>query len=73
MVKYEVTVFTGNLTFAGTLNNVYIKMVGTDGESHHTHLIDIRGALAFSTGAVSLIFPSSGQINIIPPLWVKAH
>ncbi|XP_041641560.1 polyunsaturated fatty acid lipoxygenase ALOX15B-like [Cheilinus undulatus] len=53
MVKYEVTVFTGSLVNSGTLNNVYIKLLGEDGESHHSWLIDIRGALAFSTGAVS--------------------
>ncbi|XP_030612198.1 hydroperoxide isomerase ALOXE3-like [Archocentrus centrarchus] len=38
MMNYEVTVFTGNLAFATTFNNVYIKLVGTDGESKHTRL-----------------------------------
>ncbi|XP_074544157.1 polyunsaturated fatty acid lipoxygenase ALOX15B-like [Halichoeres trimaculatus] len=53
MVKYEVTIYTGSLFSAGTLNNVYIKLVGTDGESQQTWLIDFRGARSFSTGAVS--------------------
>uniref|UniRef100_A0AAX7UGN5 Uncharacterized protein n=2 Tax=Haplochromini TaxID=319058 RepID=A0AAX7UGN5_ASTCA len=33
MINYEVTVFTGNLALASTFNNVYITLVGTDGES----------------------------------------
>uniref|UniRef100_A0A8D0D8M0 PLAT domain-containing protein n=1 Tax=Sander lucioperca TaxID=283035 RepID=A0A8D0D8M0_SANLU len=38
MVNYEVTVSTGNLAFAATFNNVFIKLVGTDGESKRTLL-----------------------------------
>uniref|UniRef100_UPI0037E72444 polyunsaturated fatty acid lipoxygenase ALOX15B-like n=1 Tax=Semicossyphus pulcher TaxID=241346 RepID=UPI0037E72444 len=63
MVTYEVTVFTGNCLNAGTLNKVYIKLVGTGGEIHHKCLIDIRGALAFSTGAVST-FTVSNTVSI---------
>ncbi|XP_030612224.1 hydroperoxide isomerase ALOXE3-like [Archocentrus centrarchus] len=37
MVDYEVTVFTGDLAFASTFDNVYIKLVGKD-ESKRTLL-----------------------------------
>ncbi|XP_073321845.1 arachidonate 12-lipoxygenase, 12R-type-like [Pagrus major] len=53
MVDYEVTVFTDNLDHATTYNDVYIKLVGTDGESHRTQLRDYKGPLAFIRGAVS--------------------
>uniref|UniRef100_A0A671X1Q1 Hydroperoxide isomerase ALOXE3-like n=1 Tax=Sparus aurata TaxID=8175 RepID=A0A671X1Q1_SPAAU len=53
MVDYKVTVFTGSLDHATTYNDVYIKLVGTDGESHRTRLIDYKGPLAFIRGAVS--------------------
>ncbi|XP_042168777.1 hydroperoxide isomerase ALOXE3-like isoform X2 [Oncorhynchus tshawytscha] len=33
MVKYTVKVFTGEMLHAGTLNSVYVKLVGTKGES----------------------------------------
>ena len=57
MGKYEVTVFTGNLAFANTFNNVFIKLVGTDGESDRTWLVNITGPAAFRQGAVSLKYP----------------
>ncbi|KAM7010194.1 arachidonate 12-lipoxygenase, 12R-type-like [Tautogolabrus adspersus] len=63
MVNYKVTVFTGTLAQSGTLNNIYIKLVGTDGESHQHWLIDLRGALAFSNGAVST-FTVSDPVSI---------
>ncbi|XP_074549378.1 arachidonate 12-lipoxygenase, 12R-type-like [Halichoeres trimaculatus] len=53
MVNYEVTVYTGNLHSSATSNNVYIKLVGTDGESHPEWLADILGIFKFTTGAVS--------------------
>ncbi|XP_065813787.1 polyunsaturated fatty acid lipoxygenase ALOX15B-like [Labrus bergylta] len=53
MANYEVTVSTGNLLYANTFNNIYIKLVGTDGESNHTWLLNISGPLAFNTGAES--------------------
>ncbi|KAM6939896.1 arachidonate 12-lipoxygenase, 12R-type-like [Xenentodon cancila] len=53
MVKYEVTVFTDNRLGATTLNNVFIKLVGTEGESERKWLINLKGASAFTTGAVS--------------------
>uniref|UniRef100_A0A671X3Q8 Arachidonate lipoxygenase 3 n=1 Tax=Sparus aurata TaxID=8175 RepID=A0A671X3Q8_SPAAU len=36
MVDYEVTIFTGNRAYATTINNVFVKLVGTDGESDRT-------------------------------------
>ncbi|XP_074482884.1 arachidonate 12-lipoxygenase, 12R-type-like [Sebastes fasciatus] len=53
MVNYEVTVSTANLAYAGTLNNVFIKLVGTDGESNRTWLMSLKGPLALYRGAVS--------------------
>uniref|UniRef100_A0A3Q3N136 Arachidonate 15-lipoxygenase B-like n=1 Tax=Labrus bergylta TaxID=56723 RepID=A0A3Q3N136_9LABR len=58
MANYEVTVSTGNLLYANTFNNIYIKLVGTDGESNHTWLLNISGPLAFNTGAVSVKYSS---------------
>ncbi|XP_077426909.1 polyunsaturated fatty acid lipoxygenase ALOX15B-like [Vanacampus margaritifer] len=49
MVNYTVTVYTGNRITAGTVNNVYIKMVGTDGKSNRTWL----KSLVTSRGSVS--------------------
>ncbi|CAJ1052383.1 hydroperoxide isomerase ALOXE3-like [Xyrichtys novacula] len=53
MVNYEVTVSTASVIGATTFNNVFIKLVGTDGESDRSWLINLKGALAFTTGAVS--------------------
>ncbi|KAK2918877.1 polyunsaturated fatty acid lipoxygenase ALOX15B-like [Channa argus] len=53
MENYEVTVSTGNLINADTLNNVYIKLVGTDGESERKWLMGFKGPSAFIRGAVS--------------------
>uniref|UniRef100_A0A4W5LAY0 Uncharacterized protein n=1 Tax=Hucho hucho TaxID=62062 RepID=A0A4W5LAY0_9TELE len=36
IVKYTVKVFTGEMMFAGTRNRVYVKLVGTKGESKRT-------------------------------------
>lgn len=54
MVKYVVTVFTADLAAAATLNKVFIKLVGTDGESERKWLMSLKGASAFIKGAVSL-------------------
>ncbi|KAE8300256.1 Hydroperoxide isomerase ALOXE3 [Larimichthys crocea] len=40
MVDYKVTVFTTEQISAGTFNNVFIKLVGTDGESESEKLKD---------------------------------
>lgn len=53
MVDYEVTVSTSNVATATTFNNVFIKLVGTDGESERKWLMSFKGALSFTRGAVS--------------------
>ncbi|XP_075947443.1 polyunsaturated fatty acid lipoxygenase ALOX15B-like [Anarhichas minor] len=53
MVDYTVTVYTGDIANAGTFNNVYIKLVGTDGESKQTWLTSYIWNLSFIRGAVS--------------------
>ncbi|XP_061685577.1 arachidonate 12-lipoxygenase, 12R-type-like [Syngnathoides biaculeatus] len=65
MVKYEVTVYTGDRVNATTLNSVHIKLVGTDGESDRTRLrsfVIFRGSV--STWTVSC--PNSlGELVLI--------
>ncbi|CAI5638824.1 unnamed protein product [Oreochromis niloticus] len=51
MGDYEVIVFTGNVSSASTFNKIYIKLVGTDGESERTHLWSC--VPSFYRGAVS--------------------
>ncbi|XP_019110861.2 arachidonate 15-lipoxygenase B-like [Larimichthys crocea] len=53
MVNYKVTVSTAKRVSATTFNNVFIKLVGTDGESDREWLISFKGATAFVIGAVS--------------------
>ncbi|XP_037620013.1 polyunsaturated fatty acid lipoxygenase ALOX15B-like [Sebastes umbrosus] len=50
MVDYAVTISTSFLDDAGTSDNVFIKLVGRDGESEHTKL---KGGSSFTRGAVS--------------------
>ncbi|XP_074486015.1 hydroperoxide isomerase ALOXE3-like [Sebastes fasciatus] len=50
MVDYEVTISTSFLDDAGTSDNVFIKLLGFDGESEHTKL---EGDSPFARGAVS--------------------
>ncbi|XP_045068577.1 hydroperoxide isomerase ALOXE3 [Coregonus clupeaformis] len=38
MVKYTVQVWTGEMLLAGTLNSVYVQLVGTKGESKRTYI-----------------------------------
>nr|XP_046191947.1 hydroperoxide isomerase ALOXE3-like isoform X1 [Oncorhynchus gorbuscha] len=38
MVKYTVKVFTGKMLLAGTLNSVYVKLVGRKGESKRVYI-----------------------------------
>uniref|UniRef100_A0A673VZB8 Hydroperoxide isomerase ALOXE3-like n=1 Tax=Salmo trutta TaxID=8032 RepID=A0A673VZB8_SALTR len=42
MVKYTVKVFTGEMLLAGTLNSVYVKLVGTKGESKRLYYTTIH-------------------------------
>uniref|UniRef100_A0A7N8XYP0 Hydroperoxide isomerase ALOXE3-like n=1 Tax=Mastacembelus armatus TaxID=205130 RepID=A0A7N8XYP0_9TELE len=53
MVNYDVTVFTANLLNATTLNNVHIKLVGTEGESNRKWLVGLKGASSFVIGTTS--------------------
>ena len=54
MVDYKVKVFTSNRIDSTTLNKVFIKLVGTDGESERQWLKSLKGAAAFVKGAVSV-------------------
>lgn len=54
MVKYELEVTTANLAQACTTNNVFVKLVGIEGESKRTWLKSIKGAAAFFMGMVSV-------------------
>ncbi|XP_061765252.1 hydroperoxide isomerase ALOXE3-like [Nerophis ophidion] len=52
MVVYEVTVYTGDRVHATTLNNIHIKLVGTEGESDRTWLMSLfifRGSVSTYT------------------------
>uniref|UniRef100_A0A3Q2ZGV4 Lipoxygenase domain-containing protein n=1 Tax=Kryptolebias marmoratus TaxID=37003 RepID=A0A3Q2ZGV4_KRYMA len=63
MVDYEVTVFTGNNVNATTFNIVFIKLVGTDGESEREHLVSLRGA---SVASFSVTCPTSiGELVLV--------
>ncbi|XP_016534714.1 arachidonate 15-lipoxygenase B-like [Poecilia formosa] len=59
MLDYEVTVYTANRTAATTFNNVFIKLVGTNGESERKRLWSLRGPSAFVRGAVASFTVSS--------------
>lgn len=54
MVSYKVTVSTAYLTGATTFCSVFIKLVGTDGESEREWLMGFKGAATFMKGAVSV-------------------
>lgn len=54
MVAYEVTVSTAYFSGATTVGSVFIKLVGTDGESERKWLMGFKGAATFMKGAVSL-------------------
>uniref|UniRef100_A0A671WZW8 Arachidonate 15-lipoxygenase type B n=1 Tax=Sparus aurata TaxID=8175 RepID=A0A671WZW8_SPAAU len=69
MVKYKVYVTTANFAQATTTNNIFIKLVGEDGESSRTWLTSLKGAAAFYCGAeskFSLYCPTSlGKLVLI--------
>lgn len=52
MVDYKVTVYTQDVALAGTVDNIYVTLVGTSGESEHTKLKKLLHK--FSRGDVSL-------------------
>ncbi|KAL3066525.1 hypothetical protein OYC64_016474 [Pagothenia borchgrevinki] len=53
MVNYKVTVSTSGPLNGTTMNNIFIKLVGTDGESDRTWLCNFTGPLAFIAGQAS--------------------
>uniref|UniRef100_A0A674A1R8 Arachidonate 15-lipoxygenase B-like n=1 Tax=Salmo trutta TaxID=8032 RepID=A0A674A1R8_SALTR len=61
MAKYKVTVHTHNIATATTMNNVFIKLVGENGESKRTWLTSLKGG--FYQGTTSrefdVVCPSS--------------
>ncbi|XP_078799793.1 polyunsaturated fatty acid lipoxygenase ALOX15B-like [Oryzias latipes] len=69
MADYKVTLYTDNRVAAGTLNHVFIKLVGTQGESERKWLIGLKGAKAFMSGAVSSFTVSAptslGQLVLV--------
>ena len=58
MVDYKVTVSTGTRVLAGTTHHIYIKLVGTDGESKRKRLRSIAVPLPFINGKVSQTYVS---------------
>uniref|UniRef100_A0A3P9MN30 PLAT domain-containing protein n=1 Tax=Oryzias latipes TaxID=8090 RepID=A0A3P9MN30_ORYLA len=69
MADYKVTLYTDDSLAAGTLNHVFIKLVGTQGESERKWLIGLKGAKAFMRGAVSSFTVSAptslGQLVLV--------
>ncbi|XP_029907859.1 arachidonate 15-lipoxygenase B-like [Myripristis murdjan] len=53
MVKYKVTVTTAERLHSGTKNHVFIKLVGTEGESERKQLCSLTRHKPFTRGAVS--------------------
>ncbi|TDH05392.1 hypothetical protein EPR50_G00142390 [Perca flavescens] len=63
MANYEVTVSTGNVDYAATFNNVFVKLVGTDGESKRTWLKE--ALLPFTSGTLISCPVSIGKLVLI--------
>ncbi|KAI1898739.1 hypothetical protein AGOR_G00075470 [Albula goreensis] len=60
MPTYNVKVTTGNILHASTMANVFLKLVGTEGESDRTRLVRFKGAfLRGRTGEYKVYCPSS--------------
>lgn len=55
MITYTVSVTTGNQEFAGTIDYVYLTLVGTERRSDRT-LLDKSFFDRFARGAVRLVF-----------------
>uniref|UniRef100_A0A8C5GI01 Hydroperoxide isomerase ALOXE3-like n=1 Tax=Gouania willdenowi TaxID=441366 RepID=A0A8C5GI01_GOUWI len=66
MVNYEVTVHTGNLAGAGTVNNVFIKLVGEEGESKQKWLMSVKGVSAVLIGMLVLIELNKHRLPLMP-------
>uniref|UniRef100_A0A3Q2ZE72 Hydroperoxide isomerase ALOXE3-like n=1 Tax=Kryptolebias marmoratus TaxID=37003 RepID=A0A3Q2ZE72_KRYMA len=61
MVNYELKIFTSTSAWSSTLNYVYIKLVGTNGESERTL---VSGSTCFITNVVSLESPSVSCVTL---------
>uniref|UniRef100_A0A3B3ZWS1 Uncharacterized protein n=1 Tax=Periophthalmus magnuspinnatus TaxID=409849 RepID=A0A3B3ZWS1_9GOBI len=59
MSEYQVSVFTGNVAYANTFNNVYIKLVGKDGESQRTWLTGAGWFLVGLKSTFTITCPAS--------------
>uniref|UniRef100_A0A8C7I392 Hydroperoxide isomerase ALOXE3-like n=1 Tax=Oncorhynchus kisutch TaxID=8019 RepID=A0A8C7I392_ONCKI len=61
MPKYKVTVHTHNIATGTTLNNVFIKLVGENGESKRTWLTSLKGGFYQGTASreFDVVCPSS--------------
>ncbi|KAL7403903.1 hypothetical protein ABVT39_006631 [Epinephelus coioides] len=70
MADYQVTVSTSYLDDAGTCDHVFIKLVGEDGESELTMLMDSKGEPSFIRGAVST-FTVSCPVSIGKLVWIE--
>lgn len=55
MSKYQVKVFTSERALPASFNQVFIKLVGENGESSHTMLKNLLQPLPFLQGSVSFI------------------
>ncbi|KAM9333234.1 arachidonate 12-lipoxygenase, 12R-type-like [Pholidichthys leucotaenia] len=53
MVNYKVKVFTASNLASSTSNNIFIKLVGKDGESERKWLMGIKGVSSFIGGTAS--------------------
>lgn len=70
MINYEVTVFTGNLALASTFNNVYITLVGTDGESKCIDLTSwkpsfFRGQVSLKPLCILKLFKTTCDVDLL--------
>jgi hypothetical protein len=65
MVKYTVKVFTGKMLLAGTLNSVYVKLVGRKGESKRVY-IPKTGSQGSVSSQKSCIIPQSIWVLRMP-------
>ncbi|KAF1378131.1 hypothetical protein PFLUV_G00186910 [Perca fluviatilis] len=65
MVNYEVTVSTGKLVGAATFNDVFIKLVGTDGESER-----VKRTLPPTSGTVVVKSPEGDTYNFPVYRWI---
>lgn len=51
MAEYTLSVTTGAMKYAGTIDNIYVILFGTEGQSEHTNLDNF--GIDFRTGTAS--------------------